>query len=74
MLLSAFIAHSAWHWMTERGADFLQYDMQWPTFDALFFAGMMRWAMLLMIAAATAWALMRVFRHFSPEQTSTAIE
>lgn len=67
ILLSAFIAHSAWHWMTERGANFLQYDLQWPVFDALFFAGLMRWVMLLMIAVAVGWALLWVFRRFSLE-------
>jgi hypothetical protein len=67
ILLSAFIAHSAWHWMTERGANFLQYDLQWPVFDAMFFAGLMRWTMLLMIAAAVGWALLWVFRRFSLE-------
>ncbi|MEX1032810.1 MAG: HupE/UreJ family protein [Cellvibrionaceae bacterium] len=68
ILLSAFIAHSAWHWMTERGSDFLQYTLQWPAFDALFFAGLMRWMILLMIAGATAWALLWVFKRFSLHQ------
>jgi hypothetical protein len=65
ILLSAFIAHSAWHWMTERGAAFLQYDLAWPVFDALFVAGLMRWTMLLMIAAAIGWGLVWVFQRFS---------
>lgn len=74
IILSAFIAHSAWHWMVERGASFLQYDLQWPAFDAMFFAGLMRWAMLLMAAAATAWALLWVFRRFSLGQSSDTQE
>jgi hypothetical protein len=67
ILLSAFIAHSAWHWMIERGASFLQYDLQWPVMDALFLAGLMRWTILLMIAAAVGWGLVWVFQRFSLE-------
>lgn len=64
VLLSAFVAHSAWHWMVERGSRFLQYDLQWPVFDTLFLAALMRWAMLLMIAAAAGWILLRLFKRW----------
>ena len=47
MLLSAFAAHSAWHWFTERGAQLLAYRWQAPVLDAAFFAAAMRWSMLL---------------------------
>lgn len=29
LLLSAFVAHTAWHWLGERYAVFSQYDVQW---------------------------------------------
>lgn len=67
ILLSALTAHSAWHWMVERGVAFLQYDLQWPVVDAMFLAGLMRWTMLLMIAAAVGWGLLWVFQRFSLE-------
>ncbi len=35
ILLSALVAHSAWHWMTERWSVLRQYQFQWPAFDAL---------------------------------------
>lgn len=65
ILLSAFITHSAWHWMVERGSGLLQYDLQAPALNAMFLAGLMRWMMLLMIAAGAAWLLLQVFRRFS---------
>jgi hypothetical protein len=57
IVLSALIAHTGWHWMTERGAAFLAYDIPTPVFDLLFAAEMMRWLMLGLIVAGAAWAL-----------------
>ena len=33
IILSALVAHTAWHWMTERGAQLLQFP--WPAVDAV---------------------------------------
>ncbi|HYM34566.1 MAG TPA: HupE/UreJ family protein, partial [Steroidobacteraceae bacterium] len=57
ILLSAFAAHSAWHWLTERGEKLLQYSWQRPDFDAAFFAATLRWAMLLMTCVGIIWLL-----------------
>ncbi len=64
ILLSALIAHSAWHWMTERGTLLSQYQFQMPVLDAQFFAGLMRWGMLAIIAAGAVWVMYEVFRRF----------
>lgn len=55
ILLSAFIAHSGWHWMLERGAQFRQYHLEWPEMNALFFVGVLRWAMAAVALAAAVW-------------------
>ncbi|HEY8539743.1 MAG TPA: HupE/UreJ family protein, partial [Steroidobacteraceae bacterium] len=34
IVFSIIPAHSAWHWLTERGSELLQYRWEWPTFDA----------------------------------------
>ncbi|MBM3752289.1 MAG: HupE/UreJ family protein [Acidimicrobiia bacterium] len=34
ILISAVVAHQAWHWMEERGADFLAHDIPAPTAEA----------------------------------------
>lgn len=57
ILLSALIAHTAWHWMTARGAVLAQYQFEWPAFDAAFFAAVLRVAMMLLIIAAGVWAV-----------------
>jgi hypothetical protein len=57
ILFSALIAHTAWHWLTERGAQLFEYTWQMPTFDAAFFAAASRWGMLLVGSAAALWAM-----------------
>jgi len=65
ILLSALLAHSAWHWMVDRGATLGLYQFQMPVFDALFWAAVMRWGMLLIVIVAVLWAMYEVFRKFS---------
>jgi hypothetical protein len=47
ILLSALVAHSAWHWLIERGNALAQYAWRMPVLDVSFFAAAARWAMLL---------------------------
>jgi hypothetical protein len=61
VLLSAFAAHSAWHWFTERGEQLLAYRWQPPVLDAAFLAAAMRWAMLLIACGAVLWGLSELF-------------
>ena len=62
ILLSALVAHTAWHWMLERGAALRQYELAWPTIDAAFAIGAMRAAMLALIIAAALWGLYALYR------------
>ena len=60
ILLSALVAHTAWHWMTERWSIVTQYDFQWPAFDALRAFG------LLLIVAGAGWLMQRLARRLAP--------
>ena len=44
IILSALVAHTAWHWMLERGERLSQFP--WPTLDAASMASAMRWLMV----------------------------
>ena len=55
--LSAFLAHTGWHWMVERGTALLQYQFTPPAFTLMFAATLLRWLMLALIIAGTAWLL-----------------
>ncbi len=55
VVLSAFVAHTAWHWLVERWAVLARFSLQWPDFDAAFLAALLRWVMLLVLAGLAAW-------------------
>ena len=50
IILSALVAHTGWHWMTERGQQLMRYQFQVPAFDASFFLMLVRWLIVLTIA------------------------
>lgn len=62
IILSAFIAHTAWHWMTERGAALRQFP--WPVIDAAFMADALWWAMAATILAGMLWLLSGIVRRW----------
>lgn len=57
ILLSALVAHTASHWMTDRGSSLLAFDLTLPAMDAAFLAGLMRWTLLLLVSGGVMWAL-----------------
>jgi hypothetical protein len=61
ILLSALVAHTAWHWTTDRGAELAEHEFAWPALDALMVASLMRWAMLALIVGGIVWALYGIF-------------
>lgn len=62
IILSAIVAHTGWHWMTERGDALLQYRFEWPAFDVLLLASAVRWLMLAVVIGAAWWVLRGVLR------------
>ena len=70
IILSAFIAHTAWHWMTERGSSLREYELTLPTFDLVLAASALRAAMVLTIAGAAAWAMLELHRRLSRPEPS----
>ena len=57
IILSAIVAHTAWHWMTDRYAVLQQFP--WPEITAADAAGAIRWLMLLIVLVAGAYVLGR---------------
>jgi hypothetical protein len=62
IIVSAFVAHTAWHWMLDRGAVLRQYRIQAPVFDELFVVSTLRAIMLLLIIGGAAWAMYELYR------------
>jgi len=55
IILSAIVAHTAWHWMIERWEVFHQYQIHWPALEAAPLAKALRLLMLIVIAAGLVW-------------------
>jgi len=54
IILSAIVAHTAWHWMMDRGAILIQFDMQWS-------AGILLWMAAFVAVLALAATARRYF-------------
>jgi hypothetical protein len=59
ILISALVAHTGWHWATDRGAQLLQFPV--PALDLAGLATTMRLLMLMVAAAFAVWLLFGVF-------------
>ena len=72
ILLSAFVSHLAWHWMSERGSQLMLYNIQFamPAFDLRLLAATMRWGMLVLIVGTLFWLMSMVFPQMEQEAES----
>lgn len=55
IILSVLVAHTGWHWMTDRAAVLSQYDMVWPTLDLSLLLSATGWLLLIMALAGLSW-------------------
>jgi hypothetical protein len=53
IILSVLVAHTAWHWMLDRGAELSRFPL--PTLDAAMLAGATRALMALVALAGVVW-------------------
>ena len=67
VVLSALLAHTGWHWMTERGGQLIQYDFRAPIVGAGFTATALRWLMLVLIIFGTGWLLKLGFERLTAD-------
>jgi hypothetical protein len=62
IILSALVAHTAWHWMLDRGSILRQYRFEWPVLDAALLASALRALIILLLLAGVVWLLNQGFR------------
>src|SRR6202790_2533286 len=55
IILSAIVAHTAWHWMIDRANVLRQYQIRWPALEAAPLAKELRLLMVIVIAAGIVW-------------------
>ncbi len=68
IILSALVAHTGWHWMSERASLLSQYPFQWPTLSIALLASVVGWLMLILILAGLVWLVSGMLRR--PAQRS----
>jgi HupE / UreJ protein len=60
IILSAFVAHTGWHWILERGAVLRRFPR--PNLDTAFFAGATRWLLAGLMLGGVMWVASRLLR------------
>ena len=71
IILSALVAHTAWHWMLDRGARLGQFSFEWPALNAALLALVLRWLVLFTILGGLLW-LVRMASHSWAARTEAA--
>lgn len=57
LIVSGLVAHTGWHWMTDRFATFIQYDLTPPAFTPALAAQVLRYVMVLVALAGILWGI-----------------
>ncbi len=69
IIVSVMVAHTAWHWMTERFAVMRAYRLAWPAFDTGLAISGIRFVMGLLIIGGVAWAISGVMTRLASPRT-----
>jgi hypothetical protein len=62
VILSALVAHTAWHWAQDRWERLRQFRFRWPTLDAAWLATAASVLMFAVIAAGLIWTVITLVR------------
>jgi hypothetical protein len=68
IVLSALIAHSGLHWLSDRFEILQQYAFSWPQWNAATMLLVSRWLTLIVIAAGVAWLAQLAVQRFAPAE------
>jgi hypothetical protein len=71
IILSAFVAHTGWHWMLERGERLTQFRFEWPQWNPATGAQALRWLTLAVAIAGLAWLISTAIRRRASGAKST---
>jgi HupE/UreJ protein len=73
IVLSALVAHTAWHWMLERWRTLRVYRFTRPAWDAALAIGAMRAAMLVLGIGGVLWAMHAVVQRLVPPKAERGV-
>jgi hypothetical protein len=72
IILSALVAHTGWHWMTERADRLRQFHFQWPALNLTVLVSVLGWLTVIVFLAGVVWFALRLFRHRSGPASDSA--
>ena len=70
IILSALVAHTGWHWMTERAERLSKYRFEWPPSMLPFLAGALPWLMAAVLLGRLSWLIFTVLRRRNLQSTN----
>ena len=73
IILSALVAHTAWHWMIDRWAVLRQFPLKWPVVNAAFLLAATRWAMVIVALAGLVWLVSLLLKKRSNKPASANV-
>jgi heme exporter protein D len=65
IILSALVAHTAWHWMIDRADRLREFRFEWPVIDAAMLATTLRVLMAAVLLAGLVWAARAMLRDYA---------
>jgi HupE / UreJ protein len=74
IILSALVAHTAWHWMTDRWGVFSKYHIEMPAFDASLWASVLRWLMFIVIGGGAVWFIAGLLRERNAQRAAVRVQ
>jgi hypothetical protein len=74
IILSAIVAHTAWHWMLDRESILSQYRFQWPRLTPAFLVSAIHWLMVIVILAGLYWVSSFVRDYIRDRESSEQTE
>lgn len=74
IILSALVAHTAWHWMMDRWGILSRYRIEMPAFDAALWASVLRWLMFIVIGGGAVWFLAGVARERNARRAAVRVQ
>jgi len=74
IILSAIVAHTAWHWMLDRGGVLRQFRFESPALDATLLAMLLRWLMLFLVLGGMLWLVRMASRRWAARPAPAATE
>ncbi len=74
IILSALVAHTAWHWMMDRWGILSQYRIGMPAFDIALWASVLRWLMFIVIGGGAVWFIAGLVRERNAKRLGVRVQ